>query len=145
MFSLMPLDNYESTVRALSPDGVLVCAGQSAVWSHGDPRMDRFGSRAVRTVMLRLWARHVPKRRTVVCYDREESRKDIARTDVSYILSSATCPPNVICLEAISSPFLSRCSEMLQVPLHPREEGRYQSRGCFHCLPEEGPLRSQVA
>ncbi|EJK50076.1 hypothetical protein THAOC_30993, partial [Thalassiosira oceanica] len=35
--------------------------------------------------------------------------------------------------------------QMLQVPLHPREEGRYQSRGCFHCLPEEGPLRSQVA
>mmetsp|Transcript_5016 Transcript_5016/g.11589 ORF Transcript_5016/g.11589 Transcript_5016/m.11589 type:complete len:830 (-) Transcript_5016:219-2708(-) len=75
------LDNYESTSRALSPDGVLVCAGQSAVWSHGDPRMDRLGSRAVRTAMLRLWARHVPKRRTVVCYDREESRKDIARTD----------------------------------------------------------------
>ena len=78
------LDNYESTSRALSPGGVLVCSGQSAVWSHGI--FDEFRSSAVQTTLLKLWAKYVPKpkKRTVVYYDREESRKDVVRTDVSY-------------------------------------------------------------
>ena len=95
------LDNYESTCRALSPEGVLVCSGQSAVWSHGDGKS---GSRAAQTTMLKLWAKYMPKPRAVVYYDREESRKDIVRTDVSFIRPKRPFPHVNSVSEVISSP-----------------------------------------